>query len=120
MLQVLRTVINKPLEMENEGIARDPIAIDATKLLSAQQAELESKRKLLQSGEVEKDRKVVQAMSDIEKKEKEIHATELNLGKVKSNASNIQKLIGDSQLSLQKAKAADAADSNRPKKKNGK
>ena len=116
----LGTVINKPLELENEAIARDPIAMDATKRLSTQQVELEKKRKLLQIGEVEKDRKVVQTISEIEKKEKEIVAIESKLKKVRSDASKIQKRVGDAQLSLQKAKVADAADSNRPKKKNGK
>ena len=37
-----------------------------------------------------------------------------------NEASKSQKRFGDALLSLQKAKAADAADSNRPKKKNGK
>ena len=116
----LGTVINKPLELENEAIARDPIATEAMKGLSTQYAELDKKRKLLPTGEVEKDRKVVQAISEIEKKEKEIVANESKLQKVKSDASKIQKRFSDAQLSLQKAKAADAADSNRPKKKNGK
>lgn len=116
----LGTVINKPIELENEAIARDPIAIDATKRLSTQQAELEKKRKLLPSGEVEKDRKFVQGVSEIEKKQKEIVAIESKLKNVKSDASKIQRRYGEAQMSLQKAKAADAADSNRPKKKNGK
>ena len=47
-------------------------------------------------------------------------AIESKLKKVRSDASKIQKRVGDAQLSLQKAKVADAADSNRPKKKNGK
>ena len=105
---------------ENEALARDPIALDATKRLSTQQAELEKMRKLLPTGEVEKDWKVLQAVSEIEKKEKEIVAMESKLKKVKSDASKIQKRFGDAQLSLQKAKATDAADSNRPKKRNGK
>ena len=105
---------------ENEALARDPIALDATKRLSTQQAELEKMRKLFPTGEVEKDWKVLQAVSEIEKKEKEIVAMESKLKKVKCDASKIQKRFGDAQLSLQKAKATDAADSNRPKKKNGK
>ena len=119
-LTELGSVINKPLELENEAVARDPIAMDATKRLTMMQAELEKKRKLLPIGEVEKDPKVLQAMNEIEKKEKGIVAIESKLSKVRSEASKIQKRFGDAQLSLQRAKAADAADSNRPIKKKGK
>jgi len=119
-LEELGSVINKPLELENEAVARDPIAMDATKRLTMMQAELEKKRKLLPIGAVEKDPKVLQAMNEIEKKEKAIVAIESKLSKVRSEASKIQKRFGDAQFSLQRAKAADAADSNRPIKKKGK
>ena len=106
--------------LEYEVIAKDSQANEATKQLSAQQSELEKKRKLLPTGEVEKDRKVVQAVAEIEKKEKEIVAIELKLGKAGSEANKIQSRFVEAQVNLQKAKAADAADSNRPKKKIGK
>ena len=119
-LKVLSVVIVKPLELENEANAKAPQAIEATKRLSAQQSELEKKRKLLPTGEVEKDRKVVQAVAEIEKKEKEIADIDTKLRKSRSEASKIQRRFVDAEVSLQKAKAADAADSNRPKKKNKK
>ena len=119
-LKVLSVVIVKPLELENEAIAKAPQAIEATKQLSAQQSELEKKRKLLPTGEVEQDRKVVQAVAEIEKKEKEIADIDTKLRKSRSEASKIQRRFVDAEVSLQKAKAADAADSNRPKKKNKK
>ena len=119
-LKDLASVIKKPLDLENEAIAKDAKATEATMQLSVQQSELDKKRKLLPTGEVEKDRKVVQAVSEIEKKEKEIVAFESNLRKVHGEANKIQRKFVDAQAGLQKAKAADAADSNRPKKKNGK
>lgn len=119
-LKDLAVVMHKPLELENEAIAKDSIAIEATKQLSVVQLELEKKRKLLPSGEVEKDRKVLQSVVEIEKKEKEIDSIETKLRKVGNEANKIQRRFVDAQVSLQKAKAADAADSNRPKKKNKK
>ncbi len=118
-LRPLQKLISKPMELENEFIARDSVASEAMKRLSEQQAELDKKRKLLPIGEVEKDRKVVQALSDVTKKEKEIDAIEVKLKKMKAEAGKIQKRFADAQMNLQKAKAADAADPNRPGKKKG-
>jgi len=118
-LRPLQKLISKPMELENEFIARDSAASEATKRLSEQQAELDKKRKLLPIGEVEKDRKVIQALSDVTKKEKEIDAIEVKLKKMKAEAGKIQKRFADAQMNLQKAKAADAADPNRPGKKKG-
>lgn len=118
-LKPLQKLISKPMELENEFIARDSTASEAMKHLSQQQAELDRKRKLLPSGEVEKDRKVVQALSDVTKKEKEIGEIEGKLKKMKAEAGQIQKRFVGAQMSLQKAKVADAADPNRPGQKNG-
>ena len=116
----LQRTISKPMELEEEFIAKDAAASEAMKHLSERQAELEKKRKLLPSGEVEKDRKVVQALGEVTKKEKEIDDMESKLRKLKSEAGKIQKRFADAQMNLQKAKAADAADSNRPGNKKGK
>ena len=118
-LRPLQHLISKPMELENEFIAKDSTGSEAMKRLSEQQAELDKKRKLLPIGEVEKDRKVVQALSDITKKEKEIDEIEGKLKKMKAEAGKIQKRFADAQMNLQKAKAADAADPNRPGKKKG-
>lgn len=118
-LKPLQKLISMPMELENEFIAKDTAASQAMKHLSEQQAELEKMRKLLPIGEVEKDRKVVQALSDVTKKEKEIDEIEEKLRKMKAEAGQIQKRFADAQVKLQKAKAADAADSNRPGQKNG-
>ncbi len=119
-LMPLQKLISKPLELENEFIARDSAASDAMKRLSEQQAELDKKRKLLPIGEVEKDRMVVQALSDVTKEEKEIDEIGGKLKKTKAEAGRIQKRFADAQMKLQKATAADSADSNRPGQKKGK
>ncbi len=119
-LKPLLKLIGKPMELENEFIARDSTAIEATKRLAEQQAELDKRRKLLPSGEVEKDRKVIQALSEVAKKEKEIDEMEIKLKKKRTDAGRIQKQVADAQMNLQKAKAADAADPNRSGKKKGK
>ncbi len=119
-LKELLKRILKPLELENEAIAKDPIAIEASKQLTLQQEGLEKLRKLLPEGEVDRDRKVIQALSEVAKEEKEHKAIQLKITKVKTEASKIQKRFAESQLNLQKAKAADAADSNRPGKSKGK
>ncbi len=118
-LKPLQKLISKPMELENEFIAMDSAAKEAMKHLSEQQAELDKKRQLLPIGEVEKDRMVVQALSDVTKKEKEIDVIEGKLRKIRAEAGKMQKRFADAQMSLQRAKAADAADPNRPGKKKG-
>lgn len=116
-LKALQKRVLKPLEMENEAVAKDPSAIEASKKLGIQQAELEKLRKLLPEGEVEKDEKVVQALRGLAKQEKEHKEIQSTLGKTRVEATKLQKRFAEAQLSLQKAKAADAADTNRPKSK---
>ena len=116
----LLKLILKPLELENEAIAKDPSEVEAYKQLSQQQTELNKLRKLLPSGQVDRDREVVQALQAVEKKEKELSESESQLRRSKGEASKIQKRLVEAQLSLQRAKAADAADPNRPGKAKGK
>ncbi len=119
-LNALLKQILKPMNMENEAIEKDASAIEAGKLLAQYQAELERLRKLLPSGQVEKEREVVQAMQAVNKKEKEVNEVELQFKKSKAEASKLQKRLVEAQVSLQRAKAADAADPNRPGKTKGK
>ena len=107
--------ILKPLEMDNAAIAKDPNSLEAEK-----QTELDKLRKLLPSGQVDKDGAVVQALQAVEKKEKELSEMESQFRKSKGEASKIQKRVVEAQLSLQRARAADAADPNRPAKSKGK
>ena len=116
-LKELQKRVLKPREIENEAVAKDPDAIEASKKLGIQQAELEKLRKLLPEGEVDKDEKVVQALKELAKQEKEHKEIQSTLGKTRVEATKIQKRFADAQLSLQRAKAADAADANRPKSK---
>ena len=62
---------------------------------------------------------VVQALNAVTKMEKEIDVIERKLKEMWADAGKIQKRFADAQLNLQKAKAADAADPNRPGKKKG-
>ncbi len=119
-LNDLSKLISKPIDVENEFIARDTNAIEATKRLAEQQAELDKKRKLLPTGDVEKDKKVMEVLNEIQKKEKERIEVEAKLKKAEREASKIQKQLAEAQLNLQKAKAADAADANRPRANKGK
>ncbi len=108
-----------PIALEDEAIAKDSNAIDATKRLAEEQAELDKKRKLLPKGEVDRDKKVVQVLSEMDKQEKVLSDIESKLRKVKSEANKVQRRLADAAMNLQKAKAADAADPNRAKKNNG-
>ncbi len=116
---VLKLIL-KPMELENEAIVKDPSAVEAEKLLSQQQTELNKLRKLLPIGQVDRDREVVQALQAVEKKEKELSESESQFRRSKGEASKIQKRLVEAQSSLQRAKAADAADPNRPGKAKGK
>ena len=116
----LMKLILKPLEMENAAIAKDPNTLEAENHLTQQQTELNKLRKLLPSGQVDKDRAVVQALQAVEKKEKELSEMESQFRKSKGEASKIQKRVVEAHLSLQRARAADAADPNRPAKSKGK
>lgn len=62
---------------------------------------------------------VVQALNAVTKMEKEIDVIERKLKEMRADAGKIQKRFADAQMNLQKAKAADAADPNRPGKKKG-
>lgn len=108
-----------PIALEDEAIAKDSNAIDATKRLAEEQVELDKKRKLLPKGEVDRDKKVVQVLSEMDKQEKVLSDIESKLRKVKSEANKVQRRLADAAMNLQKAKAADAADPNRAKKNNG-
>lgn len=119
-LKALLQVIRKPMELEDDAMAKDPGAVNATKHLSQQQVELDRLRKLLPSGQVDKDREVVQATQAVGKKEKELSEAESQFKKSKSEAVKIQRRLAENQLSLQRARAADAADPNRPGKSKGK
>jgi hypothetical protein len=116
----LLKLILKPLEIENAAIAKDPNSLEGEKHLAQQQSELNKLRKLLPSGQVDRDREVVQALQAVEKKEKELNEMESQFRKSKGEASKLQKRFVEAQLSLQRAKAADAADPNRPVKTKGK
>jgi hypothetical protein len=119
-LKDLLKSILRPQELENEAIAKDSIAMEASKQLAIHQEDLERLRKLLPEGEVDKDRKVIQALSEVANEEKEHKEIQLKVSKVKTEAIKIQNRFTEAQLNLQKAKAADAADSNRPGKSKGK
>ena len=119
-LKELLKRILRPQELENQAIAKDPAAIEASKQLAIQQEDLEKLRKLLPEGEVDKDRKVIHAMSEVAKEEKEHREIQLKISRVKAEVTKIQKRFAEAQSNLQKAKAADAADSNRPSKSKGK
>ncbi len=120
LLAELAKQIRKPLDLENEAIAKDASAIEAIKQLAKQQSDLDEKRKLLPKGEVDRDPKVVQVLKELERQEKSVAEIELKIRKSKWEASKIQKRYADAVSSLQKAKAADAADPNRVKRNNGK
>ncbi len=119
-LAELSKQIRRPLDIEDEAIAKDKGAIEATKALAEQQKRLDDKRRLLPKGEVDRDPSVVQVLNEIERQEKNIASIESKVRKVKMEAIKIQKRYADAVLSLQRAKAADAADPNRTRKNNGK
>lgn len=103
--------------IEQEAIAKDPAAIKAKEGMLASQNELDTLRKKLPKDKIESDPKVVQLNRDIEKKEKELNNFKNAIAKLRMEASKTQRRFSQATMSLRNAKAADAADSNRNKKK---
>ena len=116
-LKQLRATIRKPYDLELAAVAADPDGKRASDAVNAATDVVHQKRKAISPEKVMNDPKVLQATQELTKAEAQHQSAMKALAASRATAMKAQNQLLTAQTNLTQARRADAADSNRPKKK---
>jgi hypothetical protein len=116
-LKSLVEVLEKPADLDRQAILADSEGKKLSEQVDTLQAKLDKIRKSISPDKVSADKEVVQAKQGLAKAEEHERSMGKEVGKLRSLALKAQKEVALATQSLAKARAADAADPNRPKPK---
>lgn len=116
-LKELSTIILRPYELEETTIAGDPDCLAAKKEVEDRSAKLAELRKKITANKVKWHPQVVKVQKELDKAEDSLDKTEKNLIGERNKATKAQRAYQQAQIELARAKQADAADTNKGKRK---
>ncbi len=116
-LKILATIIQRPFDLEDKALAANADCVAAKKTVDEAAMKLAELRKKLSPGKVDAHPKVVAARKALEEAQKSLNKQEQALSSDRSAATKAQRAVVAAQNELNRAKQADAKDSNKGNKK---
>ncbi len=116
-LKTLESMERKPSELEQQAIAADAKGKKALAEVEATYEAAQKIRKSISEDKIAADPQVVRATKDVNEAESKLKNATKELASARSEQLKQLQKVNEASQSLAKAKMADAADSNRPKKK---